>query len=107
MNSKDLEDSKKSIQTILLLAPIEEREIYEKMLLNIFNNPKTNVNKKIVKISTIIRLLATKENFHRLMKESKQDFVKVFGLVSLSIGPSEFKMLLKSAYFKLKKKAGR
>lgn len=107
MSSKDWEDSKESTQKILLLAPPKDREMYEKMLYNIITNPETTSTRKAAKISTIMRVLATPENFHRLMKESRKDFVKVFTLISTSVGPHEFRLLLRNAYFKLKKKAGR
>lgn len=107
MNSNDWKDSEESIGKILLLAPPKDREMYKKMLFNIFKNEKTTSTRKASQISTIMRILTTKENFERLMKESKKDFIRVFELISSSIGPNEFRMLLKSAYFKLKKKAGR
>ena len=106
MSLGDWEDSKDSINKILLLAPPQDREMYEKMFFTIIKNPKTTSNRKAAQISTIIKILSTKENFHRLMKESRRNFIKVFNLISFSIGPNEFRMLLKTAYFKLKKKAG-
>lgn len=104
---KDWEDSKESTKKILLLVPPKDREIYEKMFYKIITDSKTTSSRKAVQISTIIRVIATKENFHRLMKESKRDFIQVFNLVSTSVGPAEFRLLLKNAYFKMKQKAGK
>lgn len=106
-SKKDWNDSWESTDKLLLLAKNEDREMYETMVIGIFNDPKSSHAKKIKNISGITTLLVTKENFYRLLKTRKKDFVKVFDLVSLSVGPKEFRMLLKEAYFKLKKKARR
>lgn len=107
MSEQDWEDSQKSIDKILLLAPPTDREMYKKMFSNIIKNEKTTSTRKASQISTVVRILATQENFHRLMKESRRDTFQVLELVSSSVGPQEFHMLLKSAYSKAKKKIGR
>lgn len=106
-SKQDWLDSWESTERILLLAKPSDREIYENMIVKIFNDTQTSRKQKAQKVSIIIITLANKENFTRLMKQNRKDFVKVFDLVAVSIGPSQFKALLKGAYLKLKKKAGR
>ncbi len=106
-SKKDWEDSWRSTDKLLLLAKPEEREMYENMIINIFNSPKTSPSKKIRQISTIAISLTTKENFHRVLKHSRREFITVFDVVGASIGPQQFRILLKGAYLKFKKRAGR
>jgi len=103
---EDWEDSKESTRKILLLASPSDREMYEKMLFKIITDSETTPTRKAVQISTIIRIISTPHNFYRLMKQSRKDFIQVFNLVSTSVGPVEFRLLLKNAYLKLKRKAG-